>query len=135
MESCGTYADGVIAICYFSVGASLFYLWTKRPDIAESWITLFFTPVFTLCGAGHAAHFLSIWFPAMIPLSHTIMYVQAIVAIPALIALFHVVRRVIGAISRVQYDEALQELHVKEAYNDELERTIKELRKRLEANL
>ena len=131
MNSCGTYADGIIALAYLCVGFALVYVGIKRPDLAKSWIVWFFSPVFALCGAGHAAHFFSIWHDwAHLAVIYA-MYAQAIAAIPAVIALHHVVQHIITSVSREQYEAKRQEAINAQAANRELENAITELRTRM----
>lgn len=129
--NCGTYSDGIIALAYFSVCVSLFYVGAKRPDLAKGWIVWFFGPVFGMCGLGHAMHFLSLWHPWAHNSIGLVMGIQAAVSIPALLALSRVVQYITGAVSREQYEESLYDATIKARQIGELEKSIEGLRNQM----
>jgi PAS domain S-box-containing protein len=56
-------SDGIIAVSYYSIPATLFYFVRKRKDLPFYWIFLLFSAFIVACGTTHILSILTLWYP------------------------------------------------------------------------
>ncbi len=116
-------ADGIISLCYFSIGGAIAVYAVKRTDMVHRGVMVAFAVVFALCGSTHFTDLWTLWSPAY-GMQVVVKTVAAAVSLATAVVLWPLLPEALALPSTARLQAA----------NRSLEREIDE-RRRVEASL
>ncbi|MGH1395132.1 MAG: ATP-binding protein [Trichormus sp.] len=104
-------SDGLIALAYYSIPATLFYFVRKRQDLPFHWIFLLFSGFIVACGTTHLLEIWTLWHPTYW-LSGFVKAVTATISLITAIELVPLVPKALALPSPAQLEQANQQLQI-----------------------
>ncbi|UKP00485.1 hybrid sensor histidine kinase/response regulator [Nostoc sp. UHCC 0870] len=104
-------SDGLIAIAYYSIPATLFYFVRKRQDLPFHWIFLLFSGFIIACGTTHLLEIWTLWHPTYW-LSGFVKAITATISLITAIELVPLVPKALALPSPAQLEQANQQLKI-----------------------
>ncbi|MBD2499607.1 hybrid sensor histidine kinase/response regulator [Anabaena azotica] len=102
-------SDGLIAVAYYSIPATLFYFVRRRKDLPFYWIFLLFSGFIVACGTTHLMEILTLWYPTYWTAGF-LKAATAIISVFTALALIPLVPQALALPSPAQLATANQEL-------------------------
>lgn len=96
-------SDFTIALAYFLISLTLFYLIFKRRSIPFSWVFVLFSLFIFLCGLTHLVSLLTIWYP-FYGLEAAVKLITAAVSIATAFMLFPLIPKLLALFNRYVSD-------------------------------
>jgi PAS domain S-box-containing protein len=104
-------SDGLIALAYYSIPATLFYFVRKRQDLPFHWIFLLFSGFIVACGTTHLLEIWTLWHPTYW-LSGFVKALTATISLITAIELVPLVPKALALPSPAQLEQANQQLQI-----------------------
>jgi hypothetical protein len=121
-------SDALIALAYYSIPITLFYLVRKRHDLPFEWVFLLFAAFIVACGTTHVLDIWTLWYPTYW-VSGLVKAFTALVSVITAIQLFPLIPKVLALPSPAQLEHANLALHSQVTerlrIEEELKRSIK----------
>ncbi|QLE56813.1 ATP-binding protein [Nostoc sp. TCL26-01] len=124
-------SDGLIALAYYSIPATLFYFVRKRQDLPFYWIFLLFSGFIVACGTTHVMEIWTLWYPTYW-MSGFLKAVTATISVFTAIALIPLVPQALALPSPTQLEQANQELQTQIAERLRIEAELRKYQNHLE---
>lgn len=137
-------SDSLIALAYYSIPITLFYLVRKRKDLPFNWVFLLFCAFIIACGTTHIMEVWTLWYPTYW-LSGVIKACTAAVSMLTALELIPIIPQALALPSPAELEQTNQELQTQIAerlkieeqlkqYHNELEQRVAERTAQLEAS-
>ena len=98
-------SDGLIALAYYSIPVTLFYLVRHRRDLPFEWVFLLFAAFIVACGTTHVLEIWTLWYPTYW-ISGLVKAFTALVSVITATQLFPVMPKVLALPSPAQLEQA-----------------------------
>jgi signal transduction histidine kinase/ActR/RegA family two-component response regulator len=98
-------SDGLIALAYYSIPITLFYLVRKRQDLPFEWVFLLFGAFIVACGTTHVLDIWTLWHPTYW-LSGLVKAFTALISVATATQLFPLMPQVLALPSPAQLEQA-----------------------------
>lgn len=102
-------SDGLIALAYYSIPATLFYFVRKRQDLPFYWIFLLFSGFIVACGTTHIMEVWTLWYPTYW-VSGFLKAITAIISVFTALTLIPLVPKALLLPSSAQLERANKDL-------------------------
>ncbi|BAT55183.1 two-component hybrid sensor and regulator [Nostoc sp. NIES-3756] len=102
-------SDGLIALAYYSIPATLFYFVRKRQDLPFYWMFLLFSGFIVACGTTHIMEIWTLWYPTYWT-SGFLKAATALISVFTALALIPLVPQALVLPSPAQLERANQDL-------------------------
>ncbi|MBD2251129.1 hybrid sensor histidine kinase/response regulator [Nostoc parmelioides] len=102
-------SDGLIALAYYSIPATLFYFVRKRQDLPFYWMFLLFSGFIVACGTTHIMEIWTLWYPTYW-VSGFLKAITAIISLFTALALMPLVPKALLLPSPAQLERANKDL-------------------------
>ncbi|ABA22288.1 PAS/PAC sensor hybrid histidine kinase [Trichormus variabilis ATCC 29413] len=102
-------SDGLIAVAYYSIPATLFYFVRKRQDLPFYWMFLLFSGFIVACGTTHIMEVWTLWYPTYW-VSGFLKAITAIISVFTALALIPLVPKALILPSPAQLERANKDL-------------------------
>ncbi|MCC5600429.1 hybrid sensor histidine kinase/response regulator [Nostoc favosum] len=124
-------SDAFIALAYYSIPATLFYIVRKRQDLPFDWIFLLFSGFIVACGTTHLIEIWTLWHP-IYWVSGFVKAVTAIISVITAVQLIPLVPQALALPSPVQLEQANQELQIQIGERLRVEEELRKYQNHLE---
>ncbi|WP_013320377.1 sensor histidine kinase [Gloeothece verrucosa] len=124
-------SDSLIALAYYSIPLTLFYLVKKRQDLPFNWIFLLFCAFIVACGTTHLMAVWTLWHSTYW-LSGMIKAATAGVSVLTAIELIPIVPKALALPSPAQLEQANQQLQIEITERLKIEEQLKQYQNQLE---
>ncbi|WP_414579093.1 ATP-binding protein [Anabaena sp. CCY 9402-a] len=124
-------SDGLIAIAYYSIPATLFYFVRKRQDLPFHWIFLLFSGFIVACGTTHLLEIWTLWHPTYW-LSGFVKAITATISLITAIQLVPLVPKALALPSPAQLEQANQQLQIQISEKLRVEAELRKYQNHLE---
>ncbi|WP_445628664.1 EAL domain-containing protein [Nostoc sp. DSM 114167] len=118
-------SDSLIALAYYSIPITLFYLVRKRQDLPFNWIFLLFAIFIVTCGTTHLMNIWTLWYPTYW-LSGCIKAITAVVSLYTASELIPLIPKALAFPSSAQLEAANQELEQEISEHKQAELALQE---------
>ncbi len=98
-------SDGLIALAYYSIPITLFYLVRHRRDLPFEWVFLLFAAFIVACGTTHVLEIWTLWYPTYW-ISGLVKAFTALVSVITATQLFPLMPKVLALPSPAQLEQA-----------------------------
>ncbi|BCL37707.1 hybrid sensor histidine kinase/response regulator [Nostoc sp. MS1] len=102
-------SDGLIALAYYSIPATLFYFVRRRQDLPFYWMFLLFSGFIVACGTTHIMEIWTLWYPTYWT-SGFLKAATALISVFTALALIPLVPQALALPSPAQLERANQDL-------------------------
>lgn len=116
-------SDIIIAIAYFSIPLSLFYLFRKRSDVKFVWMMILFAVFILGCGLTHVMDVITIWKPWYV-IDNVIRSITAVASIGTAIVLIKITPQILKIPTSKQWEDVNKALQDQISELKEKDKTI-----------
>ncbi|MCY7282151.1 MAG: response regulator [Cyanobacteria bacterium CAN_BIN43] len=125
-------SDALIALAYYSIPITLFYLVRKRHDLPFEWVFLLFAAFIVSCGTTHILDIWTLWYPTYW-VSGLVKAFTALISVIAAVQLFPLMPKVLALPSPAQLENANLALHAQVTERLRIEKELKRYQTQLES--
>ncbi|MBW4516009.1 MAG: response regulator [Timaviella obliquedivisa GSE-PSE-MK23-08B] len=125
-------SDALIALAYYSIPVTLFYLVRKRQDLPFQWVFLLFATFIVACGTTHVLDIWTLWYPTYW-VSGLVKAFTALVSVITAIQLFPLMPKVLALPSPAQLEQANLALQAQVTERLRIEEELKRYQTQLES--
>ncbi|PSB20667.1 hybrid sensor histidine kinase/response regulator [Phormidesmis priestleyi ULC007] len=125
-------SDALIALAYYSIPITLFYLVRKRQDLPFEWVFLLFAAFIVACGTTHVLEIWTLWYPTYW-LSGLVKAFTALVSVVTATQLFPLMPKVLALPSPAQLEHANLDLQSQVTKRLRIEEELKRYQTQLES--
>lgn len=125
-------SDALIALAYYSIPITLFYLVQKRRDLPFEWVFLLFAAFIIACGTTHVLDIWTLWYPTYW-LSGLVKAFTALVSVITATQLFPLMPQVLALPSPAQLEQANLALQTQIGERLRVEAELKQYQNQLES--
>lgn len=125
-------SDALIALAYYSIPITLFYLVRKRHDLPFEWVFLLFAAFIVSCGTTHVLDIWTLWYPTYW-VSGLVKAFTALISVIAAVQLFPLMPKVLALPSPAQLENANLALQSQVTERLRIEKELKRYQTQLES--
>lgn len=125
-------SDALIALAYYSIPITLFYLVRKRQDLPFEWVFLLFATFIVACGTTHVLDIWTLWYP-IYWVSGLVKAFTALVSVITAVQLFPLMPKVLALPSPAQLEHANLALQSQMSERLRIEEELKRYQTQLES--
>ncbi|NJR38448.1 MAG: response regulator [Leptolyngbyaceae cyanobacterium CSU_1_4] len=125
-------SDALIALAYYSIPITLFYLVRKRQDLPFEWVFLLFATFIVACGTTHVLDIWTLWYPTYW-VSGLVKAFTAFISVITAIQLFPLMPKVLALPSPAQLEQANLALQAQVTERLRIEAELKRYQTQLES--